>query len=85
MKKNKPYPQIEEENNSTLKAKEVLDVAYVDTIEEVKQDRVPGLPQTWEDLVDCIAEGEEAYERGEIISWQVATQRIKKHISNYGA
>lgn len=85
MKENKPYPQAEEENNSVLKAKDAIGVAYANTAEEVKPDCIPGLPQTWEELMDCITEGEEAYESGETIPWEIATQQIKKHIGNYGA
>ena len=85
MKKNKPYPQMEEEDNSILNAKDAVGVDYADTTEEVKQDGIPGLPQTWDELMECIAEGEEEYDSGEAIPWEIATQRIKKHISHYGA
>ena len=85
MKDNKPYPQMEEEDNSTLKAKDAVGVAYAETAEEVKQDGIPGLPQTWDELMECIAEGEEEYDSGETVPWEIATQRIKKHISHYGA
>lgn len=85
MKENKPYSKTEEENNSVLKAKDAIGVAYANTAEEVKSDCIPGLPRTWEELMDCIAEGEDAYDRGETIPWEIATQQIKKHIGNYGA
>ena len=46
---------------------------------------IPGLPQTWDELMDCVKEGEEEFERGEAIPWDVATSRLKKHIADYVA
>ena len=31
---------------------------------------------TWDELMDCIKEGEEEFKRGEAIPWDVATSRL---------
>ena len=43
---------------------------------------VPGLPKSWDELMDCISKGEEEFERGESILWETATQIMKEHIKN---
>lgn len=47
-----------------------------DTIEDDAPLDIPGLPQTWDELMDCIKEGEEEFERGEAIPWDIATSRL---------
>ena len=86
MEKNKPYPKIEEENGSCLTANEHVGVvAYSETSVEPETLDIPGLPKSWEDLMDCISEGEEEFERGESILWETATKNLKEHIRNYGS
>ena len=41
---------------------------------------ISGLPESWNELVECLKEGEKELERGEGIPWEVATQRIRKTI-----
>jgi hypothetical protein len=85
MKESKPYPRIEEEDGSCLTAQEpVAALAYADEAVEVKQRPIPGLPQSWNELTECLKEGEEAYERGEGILWEEAVQYMRLHRS-YGS
>lgn len=85
MKESKLYPRIEEEDGSCLTAQEpVAALAYADEAVEVKQRPIPGLPQSWNELTECLKEGEEAYERGEGILWEEAVQYMRLHRS-YGS
>lgn len=87
IKESKPYPPIEEEDGSCLSVREPAAeaFAYAEDMIIAHQTTIAGLPQSWEDLLECVAEGEQELERGEGIPWEVATQRIKKHISRYGS
>ncbi|MBQ7427462.1 MAG: hypothetical protein IJQ60_12760 [Prevotella sp.] len=86
MKESKPYPHIEEENGSTLTANESVGaLSYTEECIDVEPEMIPGLPQSWNELQECLKEGEEEYERGEYIPWEVATQRLKTRIREYGS
>lgn len=86
MKESKPYPIINEEDGSTQKANEApCTPAYADAYDSAVIDCVPGLPETWEEFLDSLKEGEEELERGEFISWDVATKDIRKHIKEYAS
>ena len=85
MKESKPYPRVEEEDGNCLTAQEPsVALAYADEAVEVKQRPIPGLPQSWNELTECLKEGEEAYERGEGILWEDAVQYMRLHRS-YGS
>lgn len=63
MKENKSYPQIEEEDGSCLTANEPVGaIAYSEAYVEPEICDIPGLPKSWDELMDCIAEGEEEFE-----------------------
>ena len=80
MKENKPYPQIEEEDSSCLTANEPVGaIAYPEACVEPEIYDIPGLPKSWDELMDCVAE------RGESIPWETATQTMKEHIRIYGS
>ena len=49
---------------------------FADTIEDDAPLEIPCLPQTWDELMDCIKESEDEFERGEVIPWGVATSRL---------
>lgn len=85
MKEGKPYPIIEEEDGSCLSAQEpTAGVAYAEDAVAVMK-HIPGLPESWDELVECLKDGEQELERGEGIPWEVATQRIRSRISKYGS
>ena len=52
---------------------------------EVEIGQIPGIPHTWDELSECLKEGEEEYERGEGILWEDAVQQIKSHLRIYGS
>ena len=86
MEENKSYPQIEEEDGSCLTANEPVGaIAYSEACVEPEIYDIPGLPKSWDELMDCVAEGEEEFERGESIPWETATQTMKEHIRIYGS
>ena len=73
MKEKKPHSQIEESFDSMMVQEPIASAtAFADTIEEDAPLDIPGLPKTWDELMDCIKEGEEEFERGEAIPWDVA-------------
>ena len=87
MNESKPYPQIEEEDSSSLTAQESGGVAYAYSDSQIAEVlyEVPGLPKSWEELQELIEDGEQEYERGETIPWETATKRMKAHIKEYAA
>lgn len=86
MKESKPYPRIEEENGSSLTAQEPsVAYAYADNCQVESPAEIPGLPRSWDELVECVTEGEEELERGDFLPWETATQRIKAHLAGYGS
>ena len=87
MKKDEAYPCMTEEDGSCLTAEEpVCASAYNETFtQQTDSLKVPGLPETWDDLLDCLKEGEEELERGESIPWEMATQNMRSHIADYVA
>jgi hypothetical protein len=86
MKEKKPHSPIEESSDSMMVQEPIASAAaYADTIEDDASLEIPGLPQTWDELMDCIKEGEEEFERGEAIPWDVATSRLKQYIADYVA
>ena len=46
---------------------------------------IPGLPETWNELLDCLKEGEEELERGEAIPWEMVTKGMRRHVTEYVA
>jgi hypothetical protein len=86
MKEKKPHSPIEESSDSMMVQEPIASAtAFADTIEDDVPLEIPGLHQTWDELMDCIKEGEEEFKRGEAIPWDVATSRLKKHIADYVA
>lgn len=87
MKESKPYPRFEEEDGSCQSAKDPAITAYsfADTCHAGTPAEIPGLPHSWDELVECVAEGEEEFERGEFMTWETATQRIKAHLVGHGS
>lgn len=86
MKEKKQHSPIEESFDSMMVQEPIASAAaYADTIEDDASLEIPGLPQTWDELMDCIKEGEEEFERGEAIPWDVATSRLKQYIADYVA
>lgn len=70
MKEKKPHSPIEESSDSMMVQEPIASAtAFADTIEEDAPLDIPGLPQTWDELMDCVKEGEEEFERGEAISY----------------
>ena len=64
------------ENSNSLKANEPVGaIAYSDEVIEVEIGQIPGIPHTWDELSECLKEGEEEYERGEGILWEDAVSR----------
>ena len=79
MKESKPYPQFDEEDGSSMMASEPVEtMAYAEEAVETAPHNIPGLPETWDELLDCLKEGEEAYERGEGMLWEDAVQQIRQ-------
>ena len=61
MKESKPYPQFDEEDGSSMMASEPVGaVAFAEEAVETKYLHIPELPETWDELLDCLKEGEEA-------------------------
>jgi hypothetical protein len=94
MKESKPYPVIEEEDDgayqssgSCLTAQEPAAEAVAYPINGMEKDfgPIPGLPQTWDELKECIEEGIEEYERGEYIPGDVVFKSIRERIRNYAS
>lgn len=87
MKESKPYQILEEEDGSCLTAQEPVAgaYAYAETWQENSPASIPGLPQSWDELLECIAEGEEEFKRGECIPWEEVVQDMRRRIHNYGA
>ena len=86
MKEEKPYPIIDEEDGSTMNTNEPSGaLAYAESHDYVETESIPGLPESWDDLLDCLKEGEEELERGEYIPWDVATKDLRKHIAEYAS
>lgn len=83
MKESKPYPVIGEEDDSLLMASEPVGAANVDPYAPLAYQSIPGLPETWDELLDGINEGEEELERGEFIQWDIAAKDMRKHIADY--
>lgn len=80
----KRYPKLDEEDGSILKANDASEaVAYAYDCTESKN--IPGLPENWDDLLDCLKEGEDELERGESIPWDIATKNMRKHIAEYAS
>jgi len=55
------------ENSNSLKANEPVGaIAYSDEVIEVEIGQIPGIPHTWDELSECLKEGEEEYERCDV-------------------
>ena len=85
MKESKPYPRIDEEDGSVMMASEPVGaVAYADEVMVNDSRPIPGLPQTWSDLQECLKEGEKEIERGEYVEWGDFVQQMRLH-RHYGS
>ena len=86
MNKGKPYPMIEEEDSGTQTMNEpAIAAVYAKPYTPVEHRPISGLPKNWDELLDCIKEGEEELERGEYIPWDVAAKNMRNHIAEYVA
>ena len=87
MKESKPYPIIEEEDGSCLTAREPAAdaIAYPEGTTKNDFGPIPGLPQTWNELMACIEEGIEEYERGEYIPGEEVFKSIRERIREYAS
>ena len=85
MKESKPYPRIDEEDGNILTANEPMGaIAYADDVLTEDYRPIPGLPQTWGELQDCLEEGEKEIERGEYVEWDEFIQQMRLH-RHYGS
>ena len=85
MKESKSYPRIDEEDGKVMTASEpVGTVAYADETTKVDFHLIPGLPQTWSELLECLEEGEKEIERGEYVEWDEFIQQMRLH-RHYGS
>lgn len=86
MKESKAYPILEEEDGSCLTSGESMAgvAGYIRDIEHKKAFCIPGLPQTWDELLECLREGEEEEERGEYVEWEDAVLQMR-HYRQYGS
>ena len=81
MKENKPYPHIEEEDGSSLTACEpAVALAYAEPSAPTEHPHIPGIPETWDELLDCLREGEEELERGEYLTGEEVFNNIRERI-----
>ena len=56
------------------------------TEEAVRMDsypHIPGLPETYDELMECLEESEAEFERGETIPWEMAKAEAKAQIYDY--
>ena len=78
MKDSKPYPRIDEEDGSVMTANEPIGaVAYADETTKVDFRPIPGIPQTWNELLECLEEGEKEIERGEYVEWDEFIRQVR--------
>jgi hypothetical protein len=78
MKESKPYPLFEDEDGSCLTAQEpAVGTAYTEHNLHAEPHHIPGLPESWDELLDCLKEGEEEIERGEGTSWDEVINEIR--------
>ena len=85
MKESKPYPQFDEEDGgeyqssgSCLTAQEpAVGTAYREQNLHAEPRHIPGLPESWDELLDCLKEGEEEMERGEGTPWDEVINEIR--------
>ena len=83
MKENKPYPRVEEEDNSCLTASEpAVAMAYA---EQHTHPHIPGLPETWDELLDGLKEGEKEVERGEFFTGEEVFSSVRERIRHYAS
>ena len=86
MKESKPYPIFEEEDGSCLTAAEPVEaVAYSEPYTRVEPHHIPGLPETWDELLECLKEGEEEIERGGGTPWEEVVNEVRMHRNNHVA
>ena len=86
MKESKPYPHFEEEDGSCLTASEpAAALTRPDTRTQAQSRHVPGLPETWDELMECLKKGEEELERGDYIPGEDVFNSIRVRIRNYAS
>ena len=83
MKSKMEYSDIEEKDDSCLMAHEpAVAYGYAAPPTTVEPRDIPGLPQSWDELQECIIAGEEEYERGEANPMETAIQRMRASQQN---
>jgi hypothetical protein len=86
MKEGKPYPVLEEEDSSCMKASESAPaLAYAEPYTPTEPPHIPGLPETWEELLDGLKEGEEEVERGEYFTGEEVFRSVRERIRCYAS
>jgi len=86
MKESKPYPRIEEEDCSCLTAHEpAVGTAYTEQNLHEEPRHIPGLPESWDELLECLKEGEEEIERGEYFTGEEVFNSIRERIRSYAS
>ena len=86
MKESKPYPRIDEEDGSCLTAAEPAEaVAYTEPYTYTKTRHIPGLPETWDELMECLKEGEEEIERGGGTPWEEVINEVRMRRNSHVA
>ncbi len=86
MKESKPYPRIDEEDGSSLSAQESVALAYDDSESvEIDFSKISSIPQTWDELLECLKEGEEEIQRGEYIPGEVVFRSMRERIDSYAS
>lgn len=85
MRESKPYPTISEEDGSCMTAQEPTAAAYASELSQTgTHPHIPGLPHTWDELVENLMECEEEIERGEYVEWENAVQQMRRY-RRYGS
>ncbi len=86
MKESKPYPIIEEEDGSCMTAAEPAEaVAYAEPFAHVEPRHIPGLPENWDELLECLKEGEEEIECGGGIPGEEVFRSIRERLHRYAS
>lgn len=86
MKDSKPYPQIENEDGSCLTAQEpAVGTAYADQHLHADPRHIPGLPESWDELLECLKQGEEEIERGEYFAGEDVFKSVREHVRSYAS
>lgn len=86
MKESKPYPIFDEEDGSCLTAAEPAGAtAYAEPYTHAEAPHIPGLPETWDELLECLKEGEEEIERGGGIPGEEVFRSARERLRGYAS